>query len=64
VTGDPSQSDLKKGVPSGLKEAMNILSRDVKGVDFIKFERGDVVRHRVVASIIGAYEKARKKEGK
>ena len=60
VTGDPSQSDLKKGVSSGLREAINILSEEVKGVDFIRFERSDVVRHRVVASIIGAYDKARK----
>ena len=60
VTGDPSQSDLKKGVSSGLREAINILSQEVEGVDFIRFERSDVVRHRVVASIIGAYDKARK----
>ena len=64
VTGDPSQSDLKKGIPSGLKEAQRILSNKVEGVDFVQFERADVVRHRVVASIIGAYDEAKKKGDK
>ena len=59
VTGDPSQSDLKRGVQSGLKEAIKILSNKVEGVDFVQFERTDVVRHRVVASIIGAYDEAK-----
>ena len=64
VTGDPSQSDLKKGIPSGLKEAQRILSNKVEGVDFVQFERADVVRHRVVAAIIGAYDEAKKKDDK
>ena len=64
VTGDPSQSDLKKGIPSGLKEAQRILSNKVEGVDFVQFERADVVRHRVVAAIIGAYDQAKKKDDK
>jgi len=45
ITGDPSQSDLKRGVTSGLKEAMGIL-RGVEDVEFVEFERRDVVRHR------------------
>ena len=64
VTGDPSQSDLKKGIPPGLKEAQRILSNKVEGVDFVQFERADVVRHRVVAAIIGAYDEAKKKDDK
>ena len=64
VTGDPSQSDLKKGISSGLKEAQSILSNKVEGVDFVQFERADVVRHRVVAAIIGAYDEAKKKDDK
>ncbi len=59
VTGDPSQSDLKRGIRSGLNEAIEVLSSEVEGVDFIEFERCDVVRHKVVASIIGAYTEAR-----
>ena len=59
VTGDPSQSDLKRGIRSGLNEAIEVLSSEVEGVDFIEFKRCDVVRHKVVASIIGAYAEAR-----
>ncbi|HAA88313.1 MAG TPA: phosphate starvation-inducible protein PhoH [Verrucomicrobiales bacterium] len=59
VTGDPSQTDLKRGVRSGLNEANEVLSSDIEGVDFVEFERCDVVRHRVVSSIIGAYAEAR-----
>ena len=64
VTGDPSQTDLKRGVRSGLDEAIGALSSEVEGVDFVKFERCDVVRHRVVASIIGAYAEARESSSK
>ena len=59
VTGDPSQTDLKRGVRSGLNEANEVLSSDIEGVDFDEIERCDVVRHRVVSSIIGAYAEAR-----
>ncbi len=59
ITGDPSQVDLKGGVTSGLKEAMKILSSGIEGVDFIEFERRDVVRHPVVSSIIEAYDSNR-----
>ena len=62
ITGDPSQVDLKRGVPSGLGEAMKILSPGIEGVDFIEFERRDVVRHPVVSSIIQAYEDIRQKK--
>ena len=55
-----SQSDLKRGIRSGLKEATEVLSSELEGVDFVEFERCDVVRHKVVASIIGAYDEARK----
>lgn len=64
VTGDPSQTDLKRGVRSGLDEAIGALSSEVEGVDFVKFERCDVIRHRVVASIIGAYAEARESSSK
>ena len=64
VTGDPSQTDLKRGVRSGLDEAVGALSSEVEGVDFVKFKRCDVVRHRVVASIIGAYAEARESSSK
>jgi len=55
VTGDPTQSDLRRGVPSGLREAMIVL-RGVEGVEFCQMEQRDVVRHPVVQRIIRAYE--------
>ncbi len=56
VTGDRTQIDLPRGVPSGLQEAERIL-KDVKGVTFNYFTSKDVVRHPLVARIINAYEK-------
>ncbi len=56
VTGDRTQIDLPRGVPSGLAEAERILA-GVKGVSFNYFTAKDVVRHPLVARIIGAYEK-------
>ncbi len=55
VTGDRTQVDLPRGVPSGLQEAEKIL-RGVRGVSFNYFTAKDVVRHPLVARIIEAYE--------
>ena len=55
ITGDRSQVDLPRGVPSGLAEAERILN-GVKGVTFNYFTSKDVVRHPLVARIIEAYE--------
>jgi phosphate starvation-inducible PhoH-like protein len=57
VTGDVSQIDLPKALPSGLVEARQILAR-VKGIAFTDFTAADVVRHPLVARIVEAYEKA------
>jgi phosphate starvation-inducible PhoH-like protein len=57
VTGDVTQIDLPAGKVSGLKEAQVVL-RDVEGIRFILFSERDVVRHRLVRDIIGAYERA------
>jgi phosphate starvation-inducible PhoH-like protein len=57
VTGDVTQIDLPAGKVSGLKEAQVVL-RDVEGIRFIMFSERDVVRHRLVREIIGAYERA------
>ncbi len=54
VTGDPSQVDLKRGMRSGLSEAITALP-DVQGVRFVRFEPADVVRLPVVQRIIEAY---------
>tara|TARA_B110001450_G_scaffold48234_1_gene45013 strand:+ start:20842 stop:21873 length:1032 start_codon:yes stop_codon:yes gene_type:complete len=60
ITGDTSQIDLPRGVPSGLIEARHVL-RKVKGIGFTEFDASDVVRHPMVAKIIRAYD-ANKKE--
>ena len=55
VTGDITQIDLPAGRVSGLVEALSVLS-GVEGIAFRYFDEKDVVRHRLVQSIIRAYE--------
>lgn len=54
ITGDLSQVDLPRGIRSGLRDAMETL-QEVKGVRFITFGTGDVVRHPLVTRIVDAY---------
>ncbi|MEM0967348.1 MAG: PhoH family protein [Verrucomicrobiota bacterium] len=56
ITGDITQVDLPRSKKSGLKQAIQILSR-VKGVSIFEFDGVDVVRHPLVQRIIQAYEK-------
>ena len=56
ITGDITQIDLPSRSQSGLLEARQILE-GIDGIDFIYFNRGDVVRHRLVKDIIKAYER-------
>lgn len=62
ITGDTSQIDLPRNVPSGLVEAEKVL-RNVKGVGFTYFKTEDIVRHPMVAKIITAYDKHAKSNG-
>ncbi|KUF11163.1 PhoH family protein [Pseudoponticoccus marisrubri] len=55
ITGDRTQVDLPRGVPSGLADAERLLDR-IKGISFNYFTGKDVVRHPLVAAIIEAYE--------
>ncbi len=57
VTGDITQIDLPGGRPSGLKHAIEVLSK-VKGISFTHFNSKDVVRHALVQGIVDAYEKS------
>lgn len=57
VTGDTSQIDLPRGVPSGLIQAQHILA-GVPGISTITFDRRDIVRHRLVQRIVEAYDRA------
>jgi phosphate starvation-inducible PhoH-like protein len=56
ITGDITQIDLPPKQVSGLVQAKEILSK-VEGVAFAYFDKGDVVRHKLVKDIIDAYEK-------
>jgi len=56
VTGDLTQIDLPNKKESGLLKASEIL-REIDGIKFIFFDADDVIRHRLVTSIINAYEK-------
>jgi phosphate starvation-inducible PhoH-like protein len=55
VTGDVTQVDLSDG-RSGLRIVGSVL-RDVDGIGFVELSGKDVVRHRIVAAIVDAYER-------
>ena len=55
ITGDLTQTDLPKNVESGLIQAKSIL-QGIEGIEFVFFEKSDVVRHKLVKEIIRAYE--------
>jgi len=56
VTGDDSQVDLPKHEESGLIQAMRILE-GIRGISIIRFDDRDIIRHRLVKSIVNAYKK-------
>ncbi|MEE9430864.1 MAG: PhoH family protein [Melioribacteraceae bacterium] len=56
ITGDITQVDLPRKSDSGLIQVSSIL-KNVDGVEFVKFSKSDVVRHKLVKDIIDAYEK-------
>lgn len=56
VTGDVTQIDLPGGVRSGLRVVQDIL-QGIDDVAFCRLTSADVVRHRLVAEIIDAYER-------
>jgi phosphate starvation-inducible protein PhoH and related proteins len=56
ITGDVSQTDLPAGRVSGLQVVRDILV-DIPGVAFVELGARDVVRHRIVASIVEAYQR-------
>ena len=56
VTGDATQIDLPKKSDSGLLKGVELLS-NIKGVCRIDFGKEDIVRHKLVAKIVQAFEK-------
>jgi phosphate starvation-inducible PhoH-like protein len=57
VTGDVTQIDLPKQKQSGLLQAQRLLE-GIPGIEFIKLDGRDVVRHKLVTKIISAYNKS------
>lgn len=56
VTGDATQVDLPDGKRSGLSDAVSVL-KNIDDISIVKLSAKDVVRHKLVQSIINAYEK-------
>jgi len=56
ITGDITQVDLPSGMKSGLRVVRDILG-EVVDLEFIELTSEDVVRHKIVADIVEAYEK-------
>jgi phosphate starvation-inducible protein PhoH and related proteins len=56
VTGDITQVDVPGG-RSGLAGLEKVL-RGIDGLEFVHLDAGDVVRHRIVADIVAAYERS------
>jgi len=55
ITGDITQIDLPKKQPSGLITALRIL-KNLEGISIIEFDKGDIIRHRLVRDIVEAYD--------
>lgn len=55
VTGDATQVDLPVKQPSGLLQALRLLKK-VEGIEIIELNNSDVIRHKLVRSIIERYE--------
>jgi len=55
ITGDITQIDLPSGRTSGLVEAMTVVG-SIEGIEFIRFDERDVVRHQLVQQIVKAYD--------
>lgn len=56
ITGDITQVDLEKGMVSGMVEAIARLRR-IKGIGYAELAQKDIVRHKLVQSIVAAYGK-------
>ena len=59
ILGDITQIDLPKGSTSGLKEILKLIPKE-KGIDTVKFQSKDIVRHRLVDKIVRAYSRPHK----
>lgn len=55
VTGDITQTDLEPGQKSGMVEAIDTLGK-IPGIGFVRLEKCDIVRHKLVHRIVQAYD--------
>lgn len=55
INGDPNQTDLPKHVQNGLRKLVEIV-KDVPNVAITEFTKNDIVRSRVVADLVAAFE--------
>ncbi len=55
VTGDVTQVDLPRNIPSGLRQVLQVL-KDVDDISMTFFNARDVVRHPLVQRIVNAYQ--------
>ena len=56
ITGDKTQIDLSNKNQSGLIQIESVL-RDIEGIEIVYLDEADVIRHKLVKDIVGAYEK-------
>ena len=62
VTGDTTQVDVPGG-RSGLRGLESVLE-GIEGLTFVHLTGADVVRHRIVADIVAAYERQDERQAK
>jgi phosphate starvation-inducible PhoH-like protein len=55
VSGDVTQIDLPEQSRSGLIDAVHRL-QGIEGISVVRLEKSDIVRHRLVQSIVEAYD--------
>jgi phosphate starvation-inducible PhoH-like protein len=60
INGDVTQTDLPPGQLSGLVHAERVLG-GIGGIAFVRLSRRDIVRHKLVESIVEAYEREEKR---
>jgi len=58
ITGDVTQTDLEAHQECGIVEAIRRL-RNIDGIGVVELARTDIVRHRLVQSIVDAYQTRR-----
>ncbi len=57
VNGDVTQIDLPRGVRSGLLD-VPLLFSEIADIAIVEFDEADIVRHPLVAKIVGAYARS------